>query len=315
MSTIHLTQSGSAVTIQTRYIIPENSMERLASWLRSDETPLIYKIGAIALSLIFGYGIGALIGYPLLGAAISFLHWAYIAWNGLHTLSAREQQVAEEVSRIAERNRGLAPHVIVERLLQEGTLFRRSLPHEILAERQLFPDPVRNPRNIAFERMQQERDALLIRRPPQETVADARIRLMQETAAALTHIKNAVGGEEAFNVLPELDIGYEIGSTHFLDFIRASDLSHSVMRGIDALGRSFISLKLRLIAPLVSQEPFVVTLFQRRVLDGMWCWGFCAERMHQGNEHALFHNPLGPTDLAAIHQIVVERNHPVLSLV
>lgn len=43
--------------------------------------------------------------------------------------------------------------------------------------------------------------------------------------------------------LPILDLGQKNGATGYIDFIQASDLSHSVMRGIDMNNRPFVSIK------------------------------------------------------------------------
>lgn len=43
--------------------------------------------------------------------------------------------------------------------------------------------------------------------------------------------------------LPILDIGQLRGSTDYIDFIKESDMSHTVMRGLDIFGRPFVSIK------------------------------------------------------------------------
>ena len=210
---------------------PQTPMEELAFWLRSDETPLIYKIGAIALPVILGYAIGALIGYPLLIATCVTLSFGMAAYAALRSLARREETA------------------------QEATEFR--------------------------------------------------LLLARNAATALTHMKNAVGGEEAFNALPELNLGNRTGRTGYIDFLEPEELSHSVMRGVDAAGRPFISLKVRSNQP--NAQAFVITLFQRYAQGGEWSYG--------STFGGRFFNDRLRTDHTAIHQIVVERNHPTLSLV
>ena len=83
----------SSVTLapspQVADVPPENSGEKLAFWLRSDETPLLYKTCAIALLIILSYAAGALIGYPLLGAALFFLYGVKTVSDGWQTLSEK----------------------------------------------------------------------------------------------------------------------------------------------------------------------------------------------------------------------------------
>jgi hypothetical protein len=213
-------------------INPQNSMEAFVSWLRNDETPLLYKIGAIALPVILGYAIGVLIGYPLLIAACVTLTFGSLAYSALRALEGRVETARErtEFNLLCARN----------------------------------------------------------------------------AATALTNMKNAVGGEEAFNALPELNLGDRTGSTGYIDFLEYEDLSHSVMRGVDAGGRPFISLKVQ--SNIANARPFVITLFQRYAQGGEWSYGSTfGDRF--------FNDRLRAEDHTAIHQIVVERNHPTLQLV
>ena len=216
------------------------------------------------------------------------------------------------MTRITALYRGLSPHQIVESLIQENALSRELLPHERLADRRLFPDPIRSPRNRAYERLRREEQTVAARRHDGETAVETRTRLLHETSTALTQIKNALGGAEAFNALPNLDIGYEIGSTHYLDFIRVEDLSHSIMKGTDALGRPFISLKLQSRLSSSSHEPFVVTFFQRHPLETAWHWSSSARSAN--HEGPRFNTPLNEPAFNEIGQIV-SGNHPSLSLV
>lgn len=133
-----------------------------------------------------------------------------------------------------------------------------------------------------------------------------------EAQQAFQAIKEAVGGEAAFNALPVLDIGDRTGGTGYLDFLQPNDLTHSVMRGADAGGRPFISLKLNV--PSQSRHPSyqtVITFFQRFATGGEWTWG---SQNYHGNP-VNFGNRLTPQDLAIIRQIIVDRSHPQLSFV
>jgi hypothetical protein len=129
---------------------------------------------------------------------------------------------------------------------------------------------------------------------------------------AFRAIKEAVGGEAAFNALPVLDLGQHTGSTGYLDFLRPNDLTHSIMRGADAGGRPFISLKLNTPSdPGHPPHQTAITFFQRFATGGEWTWG--SSSYH--GDPVRFGDRLTPEDLATIRQIVVERNHPRLSLV
>lgn len=235
MAVISAQNNHSAV--QVLNIEPNGFMETAVQWLTSDETPTLYKIGALALPLILSYAIGTLIGYPLLSSAIIVLPtslYALVAWI---SLNARRNEVQE---------------------------------------------------------------------------------CAQSIASELNNIRTAVGGVEAFNALPVLDIGDRIGDTGYLDFIQPEHMPHSVMRGTDSVGRPFISLKIRSNSPREpdGQDPFVITFFQRFINKADWT--FCR---YSG------YDPIGPAgerifgdfvrdeDRAIIRQIVVDRNHPILTLV
>lgn len=229
MNVTNTTQSREAMAFspQVAAIVPENSIEEIVSWLRSDETPLVYKIGAIALPVILSYALGALLGYPFLTATFVGLTIGIVAYTALGTLNGRE----------------------------------------------LFA---------------------------------------QETATSLTLIKNAIGGEEAFQALPELDLSNR--TWQLLDFLRPGNLSHSVMKGVERSGMPCISLKLRANSPNAPQEPFIVTFFLLPP-HGAWCYATQTIRIEDAEGNPLFNDRLRAEDFTAIHQIVVERNHPILSLV
>ena len=72
----------------------------------------------------------------------------------------------------------------------------------------------------------------------------------QACAASLRIVQNAVGGKDAFDRIPILDLkNRKSAMDHIIppgsiDFIQLDDLTDPVMQGIDAYGRPFIALKL-----------------------------------------------------------------------
>ena len=153
---------------------------------------------------------------------------------------------------------------------------------------------------------------------------------------ALDCIKEAVGGEEAFNRLPILDLGTRTSPSGLLDFLTPNDLREPVMKGTDAAGRHFIALRLQVPG---SNHPFVIAFFQRYPLgvDSRWEWGTNdrgATRTDEFREtFGLYplippgpwpirlgpyyragdgHGTMSPLDSAAIRQIVVGGNRPQL---
>ncbi|MBS0649845.1 MAG: hypothetical protein JSR93_01665 [Verrucomicrobia bacterium] len=135
----------------------------------------------------------------------------------------------------------------------------------------------------------------------------------QEAQQAFQAVKEAVGGEAAFNAFPVLDLGNRTGATGYLDFLQSNELTHSFMRGSDAGARPFISLKLNV--PSGEGRPphqTVITFFQRYSTGGEWTWG---SRNYNTHNAIAFGNRLEAQDLAVIRQIVVDRNQPQLSLV
>jgi hypothetical protein len=120
--------------------------------------------------------------------------------------------------------------------------------------------------------------------------------------AAFAKMQEAVGGAEAWEQLPILDIGERSGD--YLGFIRAREVIAPIMRGSDRLGRSFITMKLRLREN--GGEPQVVTIFQRFMTGSRWT-------------HASFGNwPFNVTfdnrDWDTLRQIVTGE-HPRIQLV
>ena len=229
---------------------PSNCMQSAVQWFRKGQTPLILKIGAVALPVIATVGIGVLVGHPLLVSAIVLIPLTICALVALYQLVDKEDN-----ARRAARWAAIEAAEVVERAAQA-----------------------------------------------------------QE---ALRNIQEAVGGEEAFNRLPVLNLGNRNGPTGYLDFLQPNELTQPVMRGIDAAGRPFISLRLRSNTPPHSpleSQVFVITFFQRYRTGGLWTWGSWGSGEFIVNRNQVFGNTVRPQDLATIHQIVVERNHPQLSL-
>lgn len=220
---------------------PSNCMQNIVAWLKSDETPLLIKAGAVFIGVIATIAVGIASGYPLFISAIILIPttvWAAFAW---HQLSSKENAALEATTAAA-----------------------------------LFT--------------QRDREAQL----------------------SFQVIKEAVGGEAVFNALPILDLGNRTGDTGYLDFLRPNELTHSIMRGTDAGARPFICLKLN--APSDEGLPphqTVITFFQRYSTGGEWSWS--SQSYH--NEPVRFGDRLTAQDRAIIRQIVVDRNHPQLSLV
>lgn len=120
-----------------------------------------------------------------------------------------------------------------------------------------------------------------------------------DQAARFNDVKEALGGEEAFNRIPELN------SAHFLrpdgrisPSIEANQMEHSVMRGTDLAGRPFICLK---ICSRGDDEPSVTVLFQQYANAGLWL-----------STYSVLDN--FADTLAEIRSLVVDQNHRHLRL-
>jgi hypothetical protein len=78
----------------------------------------------------------------------------------------------------------------------------------------------------------------------------------------------ALGGEEAFAALPELDLGDKCGSTGYLDFLRPEDMTAPVMRGSDKYGRPFVAFRMERKAQVQ-----VEVVFRRYTTGSTWTSG------------------------------------------
>jgi hypothetical protein len=82
-------------------------------------------------------------------------------------------------------------------------------------------------------------------------------------------------GEDLLLTLPILDIGQKMGFTDYLDFIKATDMTHPIMKGVDAYSRPFLAIKFNVKKKgIISQA--VGTFFQRYTDDTKnWAYGTC----------------------------------------
>ena len=82
--------------------------------------------------------------------------------------------------------------------------------------------------------------------------------------------------EHVYDQLPILDLQNRMGSTGYLDFVRVEDMSHSIMKGTDAYGRPFVSLKIKEATEGETEHKCVGTFFQRYSDDEKsWAYGTC----------------------------------------
>jgi len=129
--------------------------------------------------------------------------------------------------------------------------------------------------------------------------------LVLEQKEALQAMKEAVGGEEAWQAIPILDTGKACGSTGYL----SCDIPiwNSIVKGVDAANRPFLALKLR----ENQGSAFDVTFHQRYTEGGLWVEGSSVDRTFESYAGG---GVVNDKARALIHQIVVEKNHPNLRL-
>lgn len=76
----------------------------------------------------------------------------------------------------------------------------------------------------------------------------------------------AVFSQEKLESLPILDIGTRVGHTQYIDFIKATELTSTVMRGRDVYNRPFITLRYK-----YDEHQNIATIFQRYTNDpNLW---------------------------------------------
>ena len=96
--------------------------------------------------------------------------------------------------------------------------------------------------------------------------------------------------------VPTLDIGTRIGHTHYIDFLRHSDMAAPIMKGTDTFNRPFISIEVRVNVNGHIRED-VGTFFQRYTDDrNTWTFG-------TNNVHKTVYNETYISD----HNVMIER--------
>lgn len=79
-------------------------------------------------------------------------------------------------------------------------------------------------------------------------------------------------GPVAFNKLPVLNLGKNIGNTEYLDFVTVEMVSDPIMKGEDAAQRPFIVLRYR---NNLDNKVRAITVFHRYTNEEIWCNGTC----------------------------------------
>ena len=76
--------------------------------------------------------------------------------------------------------------------------------------------------------------------------------------------------------VPVLDLGDRVGSTHYIDFVRAEDMHFPLMRGTDFAGRPFVAVKTKTTGG-ACEFPEVVGVFFQRYTNNAdeWAFGTC----------------------------------------
>jgi len=92
------------------------------------------------------------------------------------------------------------------------------------------------------------------------------------TDDTLPKLIEALGGKEAFDALPVLDIGEETGRTGYLDFLKPEDVTAPIMRGVDSADRPFVTLRMQR-EFRGEMRTWVECLFRRYRTGGVWVTG------------------------------------------
>jgi hypothetical protein len=76
---------------------------------------------------------------------------------------------------------------------------------------------------------------------------------------------------------PRLSTGNRYGSTGYIDYFKAEDLTHSIMQGYDAIGRRFVAIKVDIRDKKTGETSQAVgTFFERHTSDSTtWAFGTC----------------------------------------
>jgi len=96
----------------------------------------------------------------------------------------------------------------------------------------------------------------------------------------------ALGGKEAFEKLPVLDLGEYTGCTGYIDFLEVEDVAAPLMRGMDSHGRPFVTFRLK-----IGEEVGVEVAFRRYTTGRAWVSGdngdipktLCTSAMNAGD--------------------------------
>lgn len=88
----------------------------------------------------------------------------------------------------------------------------------------------------------------------------------------MNEIINALGGQEAYDALPVLDLGNRRGGTDYIDFLRGDDLTAPIMKGVDCFRRPFVSFRYAY-AEDDYKTQYVETFFQRYTDGTLWVPG------------------------------------------
>lgn len=88
-----------------------------------------------------------------------------------------------------------------------------------------------------------------------------------------TKLVEAFGGIENIHKLPILDLGQQVGSTDYIDFVMDKDMNKGIMKGTDVYGRPFIAF--RYVNNKKPQHGLQVQTLFRRYTDSnrTWCFG------------------------------------------
>ncbi len=105
----------------------------------------------------------------------------------------------------------------------------------------------------------------------------------------------ALGGRDAFEALPVLDLGActaKGGGTGYIDFVRSDDMTAPIMRGEDEHGRPFVAFRIKTER---REAPSVETLFRRYTEGPVWV---------SGGGFELCSSALTNVDLSVISELV-----------
>jgi hypothetical protein len=129
---------------------------------------------------------------------------------------------------------------------------------------------------------------------------------------------DAFGGIANYKSLPKLDLGNNVGRTGYIDFIKPDEMNAPIMRGVDALGRHFVTIRFEAIP---DTERFTdrnnerirdaVTFFQHNGNDdSSWRVGgnLLVRYYHQDNVFKYMHNKYGILKLDEMFESKIFRN-------